>query len=67
MADTNNGQLNLRLKPNFIEKLGRDADRFGFKGKNSVAQDILQTFYPNWLAMQRRLKVVKTQELEKAA
>ena len=62
-----NGQLNLRFDPGFIEKLERDADRFGFRGKNVVAQDIIQTFYPNWITMQKRLKAVKSEELRKAA
>lgn len=67
MDDKSSGQLNLRFDPAFVEKLERDADRFGFKGKNVVAQDIIQNYYPNWLAMQRKLKAVKSEELKKVA
>lgn len=64
---SSNGQLNLRFDPDFTQQLQRDAERFGFRGKNVVAQDIIQTFYPNWLALQKRVKAVKSEELKKAA
>ena len=48
-----------------VEQLERDAKRFGLKGKNSAATEILETYYEHWRAMQEELLSVRQAHLEK--
>lgn len=58
-------QLNLRLEPGFVDKLEADAKRFGLKGKNSAATEIIETYYEHWRAMQEEMLRVRQTHLEK--
>ena len=59
-------QLNLRMDSEFVEQLETDAKKYGLRGKNSAAADILETYYPIWKEMQEEMHVVRRAHLERA-
>lgn len=56
-------QLNLRLKPELIKQLERDAERYGLK-KNTIAAEIIETYYEHWHKLQEEIFCLRQEHLK---
>lgn len=58
-------QLNLRLRVDIVERLTELADHYNFRGKNSVAQDIIEQYLEDWIELQETVLQVRQQQRQR--
>lgn len=60
-------QLNLRLHSDTVEKLDTAASEFKLRGRNSVAQDIIETYFEAWVELQEMKQNAVAQQRKRTA
>lgn len=58
-------QLNLRLRVDIVERLTDLADQYDFRGKNTVAQDIIEKYIEDWIELQETILNVRQQQRQR--